>query len=228
MVVVASAVMFAVPIPAFAATGTATAGSLTVTFTLDDVAFTSPECLQAPLLVAYSGPGSLDLAASKAGSSNSITAYSYASEAGTVRDSIQICPFIDGPGTYVIRGSVSGDDGTASVPQGLSFVVSTAPATVSGLRARQSGQTLTIKGRATAQSDRGEIGTQGEVLLQGRLAKSAGGKGKWVTVGTAFPNEFGTFTFKGSSQQRLKGAEIRAVLAATEWSGEATASTRVK
>lgn len=158
-----------------------------MTFTVDDVTFTSPECIQAPLRVTYSGAG-----------------------------------------TYIIRGSITGDDASAPLPAGVSFNVATAPAKVASLQARQSGRTLTIKGRATALSDRGDIGTQGQVTLVGRLSKGAGGKGKWVTLGTAYPNEFGRFIYRGSTQQKLKGAEIKAVLAANDWSGEATAITRIR
>jgi len=214
--------------PASATTGSATAGSLSVTFTLDDVTFTGPECIQAPLQVNYSGPGSLDIAASKEGSSNTISTYSYSAQAGSVEESLQVCPYIDGAGTYVIRGSVEGDDATAPLPEGLSFVVSTAPTKVSRLRARQPGRNLTIRGRVTALSDRGDIGVQTEVKLQGRLSKKAGGKGKWVTLGTVLPDEFGTFKFRGRTEQRLRGATIRAVVAPSAWAGAASASARVK
>lgn len=227
--VAATAAVLALAGPATATTGTASAGSLTVTITLNDVTFTGPDCIEAPVVqVNYSGTGSVEIAASKPGSSTSIETFSYSDQAGTVNDSFLICPFLHGAGTYVIRGLVAGDEVSAPLPQGLSFVVSTAPAKFSQLQARQSGKTLKIKGRATALSDRGDIGAQGEVTLQGRLSKGAGGKGKWVTVGTALPNDLGIFSFSGSTQQRLKGAEIRAVLATSEWSGEATASTRVK
>lgn len=224
----ASAVALILASPASAATGTATAGSLSVTFTVDDATFTSPDCIQTPLRVTYSGPGNLDFAASKAGSSNTVTAYSYSNQAGTVTDSVQICPALHGAGTYIIRGSIAGDDASAPLPSGLSFVVSRAPAKVSGLQARQSGQTLTIKGRATALSDRGDIGVQSDVKLQLRLSKAAGGKGKWVTVGTVFPDQVGAFTLRGLTKQQLKGAEIRAILAPSDWAGEATGATRVR
>ena len=67
--VVASATAFCLTGPAEAATGSATAGSLTVTITMNDVAFSGPECMRAPLQVTYSGPGSLEIYAFKAGSS---------------------------------------------------------------------------------------------------------------------------------------------------------------
>ena len=227
-IVAASSVVLILAGPASASTGSATAGSLSVTFTIDDVTFTGPECIQAPLQVTYSGPGSLDLSASKDGSSNTIGTYSYSSEAGTITESLQVCPFIDGAGTYVVRGTIEGDEGSAPLPGDVSFVVSTAPAKVTGLRARQRGDNLTIKGRATALSDRGSIGVQSEVKLQGRLSKKAGGKGKWRTLGTTYTNEFGRFTFKGLTGQRLKGAKIRATLTDSDWASKATASTRVK
>jgi hypothetical protein len=224
----ASALTLVLAAPASAVTGSATAGALSVTFTVDDLTFTGPECIEAPLRVTFSGAGNLDLAASKAGSSNSVNAFSYSFEAGTVTDSLLICPAIDGAGTYIIRGSVTGDGTSAPLPSGLSFVVSRAPAKVSGLQARQSGQTLTIKGRATALSNRGDIGVQSDVKLQLRLSKAAGGKGRWVTLGTVFPDQFGAFTLRGLTKQQLKGAEIRAILAPSDWAGETTGATRVR
>lgn len=227
---IAAGVAFAclVAQPALAGTGTASAGSLTVTITVDDVTFTGPECIKAPVRVTYSGPGSVDLAASQEGSSNTLTAYSYSSEPGTVVDGIQVCPALDGAGTYIIRGTVTGEDVSAPLPAGVSFNARTAPATLGGLQARQTRDTLTIKGRATAQSNRGQIGAQGEVTLQGKLPKSAGGKGKWITIGTAYPDEFGRFTYQGSTRQKLRGAFIRAILAEGDWSGSATTTTRVR
>jgi hypothetical protein len=228
VVAAASALTLVLAAPASAVTGSATAGALSVTFTVDDVTFTGPECIDAPLRVTFSSAGNLDFAASKAGSSNTLSAFSFSFEAGTVTDNLVICPFIDGAGTYIIRGSIAADGVSAPLPSGLSFVVSRAPAKVSGLQARQSGQTLTIKGRATALSNRGDIGVQSDVKLQLRLSKAAGGKGKWVTVGTVFPNEFGTFSLRGLTKQQLKGAEIRAILAPSDWAGEATGATRVR
>jgi len=228
LIAAAASISLAFAGPASATTGSASAGSLSVTFTVNDVAFTGPECIEAPVQVDYSGSGSLELAASKEGSSNTISTYSYSPQAGTVTEGLQVCPYIDGAGTYFIRGSIEGDDANASLPEGLSFVVSTAPTKVSRLRARQPGRNLTIKGRVTALSDRGNIGVQTEVKLQGRLSKKAGGTGKWVTLGTVYPNEFGTFKFRGRTEQRLRGANIRAVVAPSAWAGAATASTRVK
>ena len=224
----ASALVLALTSPAMASTGTATAGSLTATLTVNDATFTGPDCIQAPIQINFSGSGSMDISASQPGSSSSLSAFSYGDQAGTVNDSIQICPFINGAGRYEIRGVLTGDDGSAPLPAGLDFVVSGAPAKVVGLQSKQTGQILSIKGRVIALSERGDIGVQSEVTLQGRLSKSGGGKGKWVTVGTAFPDEFGKFSFRGNTSQRLKGAEIKAVLAASDWASEATASTRVK
>jgi len=234
VVAASAALTLAHAIPASANSGSATAGPLTVTLTVEDVTFTGPDCIYAPYRVDFSGPGAVEFEAYQQGSSNTLSGgFSYKYEAGTeiVDDGLFICPSLDGAGTYFIKGTVegrNGNDASAPLPSDLSFVVSTASARMTGLKARQAGSKLTVKGRATAESDRGSIGVQSEVTLQGRLSKKAGGKGKWTTLGTAYPNQFGAFTFRGRTDQRLKGAEIRAVLTPSSWAGTASASTRVK
>ena len=211
--------------PANAVTGTASVGNLTVTFTVDDATFPGPGCMEAPVRATFSGSGSLEIKASKSGSSNSLSSFSYSDEGESVEDYLQICPNIDGPGVYEIRGTIQGAGGTAPLPSGLSFTVSAAPSKISGLRASQRGSTLSIKGKATAPSDRGQIGAQGEIVISGFLSKKAGGKGKWIRVGTTYADEFGNFTYSGASSQRLKGLKVKAVLEGDGWFSGTSAET---
>lgn len=213
---------------ASAVTGTASAGNLTVTFTVNDVTFPGPGCLQAPIQTSFSSSGSLEITASKAGSSNSISAFTYGEGGEVVSDSIQICPNIDGPGVYEIRGTINGDDTSAALPQGLTFTVSAAPATISGLRAIKRGKSLIIKGKATAPSDRGRIGTQGEVAISGYLSKKSGGKGKWIPIGTTYANEFGNFSINGPTAQKLKGLKVKATLKGDGWFSGAIGETTLR
>lgn len=214
--------------PGLAVTGSTSAGDVSITVTVNDAAFTGPDCLDVPVQATFSGSGSLELAASQPGSSNSVATYIYSGEAGTVNDVLQVCPYLDGAGTYVLRGSLTGDSGSAPLPDGLEFQVTRAPTQITGLSARQKADILTIKGKATATSDRGPVGADGDVTLFGMLSKKAGGKGTWTKIGSAYVDEFGAFMFRGRTTQRLKGAAIRAELAPRAWTREASATAKVR
>ena len=213
---------------AVAASGTTSAGDTTVTITVNDVAFQGPECLQVPLTLTFTQSGSLDLEASQPGSSNSLSTFAYAPNAGAYTETMQICPFIDGPGQYVLRGTLDSAGIRAPVPDGITFTVNPAPVTLARLTANQRGSVLTVKGKVTAATDRGPIGASGNVTIYGKLAKKAGGKGTWVKAGTTYSDEFGAFIFRGSTSQKLKGALFKVVLTGEDWFGSVEGQAKIK
>lgn len=195
--------------------------------TVQDAVFDGPGCLQVPLMISFTAAGSLDLSASKSGSSNTISAYAYSNGPENVTDALQVCPNVDGEGTYQLRGTVSDGSVSAPLPAGLQLTVSRAPTSMSRLTARQRGSTLTIAGKVTAPTSLGEIGARGTVTMQGMLPKKLGGTGKWVNLGTTYPDEFGAFVLKGSLQQNIKGAQVRTAFAGDAWCADATGTTLV-
>lgn len=219
--------MLATPVWAYATTGSVSGGGITATIRITDAAFDGPECLQVPVQVSFTDYASLDLAASQQGSSNTITSFVYGGpgdESGTV----QVCPSLDGAGTYAVRGSMSANETVTPIPAGLQFTVIRAPATVIGLTARQKGSVLRIAGKVTAETRRGLIGGDGTVTVRGMLPKALGGGGKWITIDTTTVDQFGRFAVAGMSKQRAVGALIRVNVAGSPWSDDATATTRVR
>jgi len=214
--------------PAGAGTGTASAGSATVTFSIENAIFPGPGCMQVPVRATFSSYGNLELSASRAGSSNSVSAFLYGDAGENIVDAIQVCPNIDGAGTYIVRGTLNSDDVSGSIPEGMTFTVSAAPSSITGLRATQRGKNLSITGKATAPSDRGQIGTSGTVTLVGFLPKSAGGKGKWISLGSTYADEFGNFSVKGPTAQKLKGLKVKATLKGESWFSDAVAQTTLR
>jgi len=214
--------------PAGAGTGTASAGSATVTFSIENAIFPGPGCMQVPVRATFSSYGNLELSASRAGSSNSVSAFLYGDAGENIVDAIQVCPNIDGAGTYIVRGTLNSDDVSGSIPEGMTFTVSAAPSSITGLRATQRGKNLSITGKAIAPSDRGQIGTSGTVTLVGFLPKSAGGKGKWISLGSTYADEFGNFSVKGPTAQKLKGLKVKATLKGESWFSDAVAQTTLR
>ena len=229
LAVVALSAALLMPTQAHAARSmTGEGGSLSVYVSIKDVSFTGPDCKDVPLTVIYSGTGVLELNYYLRGSSAIWTDVIFLrTDDGRVERGIQICPYIEGAGTYMVDGLVEGDDGTGLLSVGR-FTVSRAQASVTRLSATQRGSIVTFKGRVAAATPRGRIGVDTEVVLRGKLPKSLGGMGEWRRIGSVSTDQFGRFKVRGKTAQNLRGATIVAEAATNPWASSATDSTIVR
>ena len=214
--------------PALAAVDMSGAGGSTyVEVFLTDVTFDGPDCLEAPVFASFRGAGSVELRAFRAGSSSSETAYlSSWGSMGTDEGYFFMCPYLDGAGVYTVQGEIEGEDGNGVLTEGR-FTVSRAQAVMQSLSARQRGSIVTVAGRVTADSSRGAIGVSTTVVLKARLSKANGGTGKWRRIGTTYADQFGRFTFKGSTTQNIRGAQVVATASPEAWATRAEGTTTI-
>lgn len=224
----ATGAALAVPQMAYAGTTTGSAGATTVTISIPDrTAFDGPSCLLVPLTATFTGAGSADLDAYIEGSSNTVGAYVYTYSPGAVQDTIQVCPNIDGAGRYTLTGVLESGSVQTNLPP-TTFTVARADTSITKVKARQKGSTVTISGKALAPSSRGRIGVSTEITIKGMLPRQLGGTGKWVTLGTTYTDQFGAFSYSGSTDQRLKGATIRVIASEAAWASSAQAETQIR
>ena len=212
-------------VPALAATTSVTAEGTTATISIQDAVFTGTDCLQVPFEVSFSEYASLDITAAQQGSSNTLTAFAYGE--GVVNDTIQVCPSLDGAGTYLMSGTLNTSPNRGEFTN-LPFTVSKAQSQVTGVRATFRKSTLKVTGSATGITPTGSKGAAGSIIITGMLSKSKGGTGKWKKLGTAYPDQFGKFEYVGLSKQKLKGAQITAALVDSDWCEPSEAKAKVK
>lgn len=224
--VVAMALVVGSGIPASAtaagradASTTASAGGTTVDVTIPNVIFEGPECMNAPVKATFDQVDSfatVHLAAAIPGSNNSLSMSLLANASGPLADTYQVCPAIDGPGTYNVTGTLNTAVEAANFTP-ASFTVSRATTTFTSLVASIRRGTLTVAGKVVARTNKGAIGADGTIRLYGFLSKARGGTGKWTAIGTAFPDQFGAFRVSGAAKRRLNGAFIRALFLPDPW-----------
>ena len=198
---------------------TATAGGTTVTVTIPNVIFEGMGCMQAPVRAVFDGVDSfatIHLAAAIAGSNNALSISLLANDSGPITDTFQVCPTIDGPGTYTTTGTLNTAVEAAPLPA-ASFTVSRATTRFSALVASVRRSTLTVAGKVVARTNSGDIGAAGSIRIFGYLSKARGGSGKWMPIGTAYPDQFGAFRVSGATNRRLNGAFIRAQFIPDAW-----------
>jgi hypothetical protein len=214
--------------PALGAVGMrGSGGSTYVQVSLTDATFDGPDCFEVPVFASFSGPGSVDLTAFRSGSSSTETAYlSSWDSVGTDDGYFFLCPNLDGAGVYTVRGEVDGEDGRGTLSSG-EFTVYRADSVMQSLSARQRGSVVTITGRVTADSSRGAIGVPTTITLRARLAKTNGGSGKWKRIGTTYADQFGRFTFKGSTSQNIRNAQVVATAVQTAWATQAQGTATI-
>jgi hypothetical protein len=225
--------VLAIPAVSFAGTGTVSGGGTTATISIQDAVFADPGCIGVPFDVTFTDIAVVSLEMSLPGSNTTLVAQAgpIASGAGRVDDLFLVCPEKgQGAGTYAVRGSMRAFDMNMTetqIPAGLQFTVSRAPTSITGLTALQKGSVLRISGEVMTQT---KLGGDGTVRVTMMLPKSLGGNGKWVTAGTTSPDELGRFavTKSLSSSKGIAGAQIRVTVTDSAWSGDASASTRVK
>ena len=201
------------------ATTTASAGGTTVDVTIPNVIFEGPDCMNAPVKASFQQVDSfatVHLAAAIDGSNNSLSVSLLANDSGPVTDSYQVCPSIDGPGTYNVTGTLNTAVEAANFTP-ATFTVSRATTDFTVLTASIRRGTLTVTGRVVARTHKGNIGADGTIRLYGFLSKARGGTGKWTQIGTAFPDQFGAFRVSGAAKRRLNGAYIRALFLPDPW-----------
>ncbi|MEI6361874.1 MAG: hypothetical protein WCP95_07040 [Actinomycetes bacterium] len=198
---------------------TATAGGTRVVVTIPDVIFEGPECMNAPVKATFDQVDSfatVHLAAAITGSNNALSMSLLANASGPIKDTFQVCPSIDGPGAYNVSGTLNTAVEAAEFAP-AAFNVSRAPTQFSALAASVRRGTLTVTGKVVARTNRGAIGAAGTIRLYGYLSKVRGGTGKWTSIGSAFPDQFGAFRVSGATNRRLNGAFIRALFLPDPW-----------
>jgi hypothetical protein len=198
---------------------TASAGGTKVAVSIPDVIFEGPECMKAPVKAAFDQVDSfatVHLAAAIEGSNNSLSMSLLANASGPLTDTFQVCPSIDVPGTYNVSGTLNTAVEAANFTPSA-FTVSRAPTQFSVLAASVRGGVLTVAGKVVARTHRGAIGADGTIRLYGYLSKARGGTGKWTAIGTAFPDQFGSFRVSGTTNRRLNGAFVRALFLPDPW-----------
>ncbi len=197
----------------------ASAGGTTVTVTIPNVIFEGPNCMNAPVRAQFDQVdefATVHLTAAIEGSNNALSVSLLANASGPLTDTFQVCPAVDGPGSYNVTGTlntaVEAADFTTS-----SFTVSRATTQFTTLAASVRGGRLTVAGKVVARTNRGNVGADGTIRLYGFLSKLRGGTGKWTAIGTAFPDQFGVFRVSGAAKRRLNGAYIRALFLPDPW-----------
>jgi hypothetical protein len=201
------------------ASTTASAGGTTVNVTIPNVIFEGPQCMNAPVKADFEEVDSfatVHLAAAIPGSNNALSVSLLANASGPLADTYQVCPSIDGPGTYAVTGTLNTAVEAANFSPST-FTVSRATTQFTFLAASIRRGALTVAGKVVARTNKGSIGADGTIRLYGFLSKARGGTGKWAAIGTAFPDQFGAFRVSGATKRRLNGAYIRALFLPDPW-----------
>lgn len=142
---------------------------------------------------------------------------------GHYTDYVYVCP-ADGPGSYVVSGTLSfiGADASEVVAMSpIPFTVVAASTSISGLRLSQSGSKVTLNGRAHITSTASAAG--GIVLVSVREP----GTSAWANV--AVPEVSRTGAFSATIAPRLEpGTLVRAQVLRCKWCTGAKAYARVR
>ena len=223
----AAAALVATAMPALAATGSGSTPTFTVTYTVGDVVFDGPGCVQVPFGIDYALGGApngyvtLDLgfAKSNAPVSGSIIVTGQDPATGTKTSEMTYCPanFIAGKGPLRVTGTVVSPRGgaTAQVTPSTATVVQN-PVRMSRPRAKQSAGNWTIGGVAEARTkSRGWVGAGGTVTIQLKRA----GSSRWVSGETVALDQFGAWKtlVPIPTATYRPGTSVRALLTGCNW-----------
>lgn len=200
--------------PSFIASVTAGGVSATVTFsaTFRPVS-TCNECVGVPVSMTTTGPGTLTMQATAAGSTVPVTGTLTATSAGEVSTNLSVCPGTNGSGNFTVTGTFSAGGETVALPPDVGFGVAAATPTFSTLTATRKGPRTTIAGQALVETSVGMMGATGSVTLSARTPRTAGGTGRWVSLGTEpLSPRYGKFSVRYPATKVPRGSTIRATL----------------
>lgn len=168
-----------------------------VSLEIDDATFEVSGCIQIPVDADVSTVNSeiywnIDVEARLDGTATVNSAFMYGSGSGLEEDSIQICPFMDGAGKWLVTAELTltdyGSDLKYTTELTTSFMVKKAKTTIGLSRITSSTYSMeftgTIKSRSAAW---GVVGVPGAVSIQLKKGR------KWSEVGTGYADGRGKF-----------------------------------
>lgn len=225
---VAAATVFATAVPALAASGSGSTPTFNVTYTVGDVIFDGPGCVQVPIGITYTLAGAangyvtLDLGFARSNApvqGSIIVTAAQDPPTGTKTSEVTYCPanFIAGRGPLRVTGQVVSPRGGASAQITPSVVtVVQNPVRMTKPRSKQSLGNWTISGAAEARTkSRGWVGAGGTVTIQLKRP----GSGRWVSGETVALDQFGAWKTVGAipTATYRPGTSVRALLTGCNW-----------
>lgn len=217
-----------------AATGTGATPTMTVSYSISDIQFDGPDCVQVPFSVDYAFAGapqgyvSLDIAYTGSSAKTNAQAIMVAAvdgESGTRLSEFTFCPssIFSNRGPLRVTGTVTSPRGgvtTAVTPSVLP--VHSNPVRMSRVKVKWAPDYYTLSGSVVAKTpSKGWIGAAGLITIQLRKP----GSRIWVSGATTSPDQFGGWTSPAiSSITYPSGTRFRALLRDCKWCGNATQS----
>ncbi|MDP1876578.1 MAG: hypothetical protein Q8M17_03330 [Actinomycetota bacterium] len=231
-----------------AGTGSATTPTLNITYTVNDIAFDGPDCVQVPFSVNYTFTG-VPVSPSGAGGSNGYTLIdlSYAGSSskvsgqlifvettdgrsGTKASEVTFCPaqYFSNRGPLRVTGLLVSPrpNGVTAALTPSTLTVTQNPTRMSRVRVKQANGVWVLSGTAVARTvSKGLIGAAGKITIQ--LRKK--GAKKWVSGEVLAPDQFGQWTTVSaiSTLTYPRGTAFRAVLTDCKWCSNAQQSGRL-
>lgn len=233
---IAAATALATAAPTLAASGSGSTPTFTATYTVGDVVFDGPGCVQVPIGITYSLAGApngyvtLDLgfARSNAPVQGSIIVTSAQDPpTGTKTSEVTYCPanFISGKGPLRATGQIVSPRGGASAqltPSNVTVVQN--PVRMSKPRSKQSAGNWVIRGAVQAKTtSRGWVGATGLITIQLRRP----GTKTWVSGEQVGLDQFGAWKTVGAipTATYRPGTGVRAVLTGCNWCKNSSVSS---
>lgn len=94
-----------------------------------------------------------------------------------------------------------------------SFNVTVATPSVSSFTAQQKKSRTTVAGQVLIETNVGMMGATGPVQLSARTPRTAGGTGRWVSLGTvSLSSGYGRFTVRYPASKVPRGSTVRVTL----------------
>lgn len=222
-----------------AGTGSATTPTLNITYTVNDIAFDGPDCVQVPFSVNYTytgGPnGYVLIDLSYAGSSAKVQGQLIFVETideptGTKAGEMSFCPnhYVSNRGPLRVTGVLVSPrpNGVTAALSPSTLTVTQNPTRMSRVRVKQANGVWVLSGTAVASTlTKGRMGAGGKITIQ--LRKK--GAKKWVSGEVLAPDQFGQWTTVSaiSTLTYPRGTAFRAVLTDCKWCSNAQQSGRL-
>ena len=216
-----------------AATGTGSTPTMTVSYTISDIQFDGPDCVNVPLTVDFSFNGApqgyvvLDIAYAGSSSKVSTSVILVATtdgQSGTRLSEVAFCPagYFPNRGPLQVTGTVTSPrvGGVTSALSASTVAVHRNPVRMSRVKVKWVPDFYTLSGTVVAKTvSKGLIGAAGIITIQLRKPGST----RWVSGATAVPDQFGAWSSPAiNSTFYPSGTRFRALLRDCRWCADAT------